>query len=341
MILNCRECRVRAQCIEQSANSPSVKMMMHRAFSLGSDTQEMWGLLQMNCLIAPKEEKTAEPAPAKPPSDVPRPAPPPRQPPRRTPTRIAQPRSDRDQAEQLTRPTPAADVRDKVPPARHCLDLQSGHHRIALATSGEILLGRFDPHASANPDIDLSFDDRESLAISRRHARIIGHKGNHLIEDMGSTNGTLVNGKRLMIGQKVLLLPGDRVVLGNHEFLYQPLPGLKAASGPESQVYLWVAFTGRRFSLPPWGEVIVGRRDPIVNFVPDIDLAEEEEAAQVVARRHVKIIARQGRHYVEDMGSANGTKLNGAPLGIGARGLLDLGDHLWLGGCVLVYDVES
>jgi pSer/pThr/pTyr-binding forkhead associated (FHA) protein len=105
-------------------------------------------------------------------------------------------------------------------------------------------------------------------------------------------------------------------------------------------VYLWVTFTGHRFSLPLWGEVVVGRYDPVVGFIPEIDLGEEEEAAQVVARRHVKIIARQGRHYVEDMGSANGTRLNGSPLGIGARGLLDLGDHLWLGGCVLAYDVE-
>jgi pSer/pThr/pTyr-binding forkhead associated (FHA) protein len=340
LIPNCRDCRARARCIEQSANSPSVKMMMHRAFSAGSDTQEMWGLLQMNCLIAPKEEKAAEPAPAKPPTEAPKPAPPPRRPPRRAPTRTTRPRSDRAQAERPVRPAAPADVIDEEAPSRHCLALQGGHHRIALATTGEILLGRFEPGASANPDIDLSFDDRKSRVISRRHARIVGHDGYHLIEDMGSTNGTLINGKRLMIGQKVLLQSGDRVTFGNHEFLYRPLPGLGASSGSGSQVYLWVTFTGRRFSLPLRGEVVVGRYDPIVGSIPDIDLAKEEEAAQVVARRHVKILARQGRHYVEDMGSANGTKLNGTPLKIGDRGLLDLGDHLWLGGCVLVYDVE-
>jgi pSer/pThr/pTyr-binding forkhead associated (FHA) protein len=315
-------------------------MMMHRAFSAGSDTQEMWGLLQMNCLLAPKEEKAAEPAPARPPAEAPKPAPLPKRPPRRAPTHTTRPSSDRAQAERPVRPAATAEVKDETPPSRYCLALQGGHHRIALATVGEILLGRFDPGASANPDIDLSFDDRESRIISRRHARVISHDGYHLIEDMGSTNGTLINGKKLMIGQKVLLHSGDRVVFGNHEFLYRPLPGIGVSSGPGSQVYLWVTFTGRRFSLPLWGEVIVGRNDPIVGFTPDIDLAEEEEAAQVVARRHIKIIARQGRHYVEDMGSANGTKLNGVRLGIGARGLLDLGDHLWLGGCVLAYDVE-
>jgi pSer/pThr/pTyr-binding forkhead associated (FHA) protein len=323
--------------------------MMHRAFSAGSDTQEMWGLLQMNCLLAPKEEAaepvpagpaSAEPTPVKPPVDAPRPAAPPRQPPRRVPPHTARPRSDRTQAERLVRPAAATEVEDKTPLSRHCLALQGGHHRIALATTGEIFLGRFDPGASMNPDIDLSFDDRKSRVISRRHARIIGHEGRHLIEDLGSTNGTLINGKKLMIGQKVLLQSSDRITFGNHEFLYRPLPGLEASSGSESQMYLWVMFTGHRFSLPPQGEVIVGRYDPIVGFKPDIDLAEEGDVSQVVARRHVKIIVRQGRHYVEDMGSANGTKLNGTPLEIGARGLLDLGDHLWLGGCVLVYDVE-
>jgi pSer/pThr/pTyr-binding forkhead associated (FHA) protein len=314
-------------------------MMMHRAFAAGSDTQEMWGLLQMTCLLAPKQEQVPEPAPAKPPVEVSQPSAPPRRSSREVPTRDVRPRGDRKQIERPAQSAPA-EAQDQRPPSRYCLALQGGHHRIALATTGEILLGRFDPGMLTNPDIDLSFDDRENRIVSRRHARIISHEGRHLIEDMGSTNGTLVNGERLRIGQKVLLQLGDQVTLGNHTFLYGPIRGLKASSGFGSQVYLWGAFTGRRFSLPSWGEAVVGRHDPIVGFTPDIDLADEEEAAQVVARRHVKIISREGRHYVEDMGSANGTKLNGRRLAIGSRGLLDLGDHLWLGGCVLAYDAE-
>jgi pSer/pThr/pTyr-binding forkhead associated (FHA) protein len=78
----------------------------------------------------------------------------------------------------------------------------------------------------------------------------------------------------------------------------------------------------------------------VVGFIPDVDLSEEGDVCQVIARRHVKIIARSGRHYVEDLGSANGTKLNGVPMGIGKLGRLNPGDHLWLGGCVLAYDIE-
>jgi pSer/pThr/pTyr-binding forkhead associated (FHA) protein len=86
--------------------------------------------------------------------------------------------------------------------------------------------------------------------------------------------------------------------------------------------------------------VTIGRSDRAVGWVQDIDLRDEEEAAQVVARRHVKIVARSGRHYMEDLGSANGTKLNGARIRINELRLLSPGDHLWLGGCVLAYDVE-
>jgi len=88
------------------------------------------------------------------------------------------------------------------------------------------------------------------------------------------------------------------------------------------------------------GEGIIGRSDHAVGCVPDIDLSREAYAAQVVARRHAKIIVRDGGHYVEDLGSASGTRLNGVRIKIGECGLLNPGDHLWLGGCVLAYDVE-
>ncbi len=246
--------------------------------------------------------------------------------------------------EPIVRPSPAlaqGEVEESVLPPRYCLAPRSGLHRIALPIEGEIVLGRFDPMTNVAPDVDLSYDDREKFAISRRHARIIGHDGQHEIEDMGSTNGTRVNGIKLMIGQKVLLRSGDRVALAYSEFVYVPIPevpvSLRAAV---PRAYLWGTFTGHRFSLPTWGEAVIGRSDLAIGLTPDIDLSQEGDAAQVVARRHVKIIARSGRHYVEDLGSANGTKVNGVRIRLGELRLLGPGDHLWLGGCVLAYDIE-
>jgi pSer/pThr/pTyr-binding forkhead associated (FHA) protein len=342
---NCRTCpeRVRERCIEGSSNSPSVKTMIRRAFEAGSDTEQTWGLLRMNCLLMPRRGA------AKPPS-----APAKEAPPVQAPVRPAEPKhpspavgvSAEDREPSPPAPAVSAPAEPKKPApqtsvSRFALVLAGSHHLIALPTDGQLVLGRFDPSMSSNPDIDLSYDDREQRAISRRHARILVYEGHHLIEDMGSTNGTMVNMTRLKIGQKVMLQPGDRVLFGDHRFYYRPAPEMQTTGDEPLAAYLWATFTGQRFSLPPFGEMIVGRNDPVIGFRPDIDLSDEEEVAAVVARRHVKITARENRHYVEDMGSANGTKLNGAVMQIGERGLLEPGDHLWLGGCVLAYDIES
>jgi hypothetical protein len=47
---------------------------------------------------------------------------------------------------------------------------------------------------------------------SRRHARIFMQGGNYIIEDLGSTNGTSVNGQRLM--GPYVLRPGELIMLG-------------------------------------------------------------------------------------------------------------------------------
>jgi hypothetical protein len=58
---------------------------------------------------------------------------------------------------------------------------------------------------------DIVLNDPE---ISRRHARLFMQGNNFVIEDLGSTNGTAVNGQRL-IGPYILR-PGETVVFGEH-----------------------------------------------------------------------------------------------------------------------------
>jgi pSer/pThr/pTyr-binding forkhead associated (FHA) protein len=326
--------------------------MMLRAFETGRDTQEMWRRLQMNCLLvlrdkqaeqahAPRksllgqrlqaESEAVETAEAV--QEAVSPSSPP------TPVPVQPPTGRLTIAER----EPIKETREEiVAPPRYCLSQQNGKHRIALPTNGEIVLGRFDAATHVTPDVDLSYDDRDSFAISRRHARIIGQEGRHEIEDMGSTNGTRVNGVRLNIGQRVQLRPGDRVSLGYCDFVYAPIPEVKISLRDEfPQAYLWSTFTGQRFPLPSWGEAVVGRSDLSIGLTPDVDLSQTDEAAYVVARRHVKVVARSGRHYLEDLGSANGTKVNGVRIKLGELRLLDPGDHIWLGGCVLGYDIEG
>ena len=59
-------------------------------------------------------------------------------------------------------------------------------------------------------------DDPE---ISRQHARIARDaQGQLVVEDLGSTNGTYVNGQR--VAARELLRPDDRIRIGGTEFRY-------------------------------------------------------------------------------------------------------------------------
>jgi hypothetical protein len=81
-------------------------------------------------------------------------------------------------------------------------------------TGIETSIGRWDADSGIFPDIDLDEDDPEAK-ISRRHARIIKHNGQFLLEDLGSTNGTFINrGRRLLPGKRHVLQHGDEVIVG-------------------------------------------------------------------------------------------------------------------------------
>jgi pSer/pThr/pTyr-binding forkhead associated (FHA) protein len=65
----------------------------------------------------------------------------------------------------------------------------------------EILIGR-------GSDLDMVLVED---MVSRRHARITSYGGELIIEDMGSTNGTFVNGEKV---QRSELSVGDRILVG-------------------------------------------------------------------------------------------------------------------------------
>ena len=83
-----------------------------------------------------------------------------------------------------------------------------------LPADNEITIGRVDPHRGIRPDIDLSKYDPASL-ISRRHARITSRGGQFYIEDLGSANGSFVNGPtRLKPQEPYPLVNGDVLKIG-------------------------------------------------------------------------------------------------------------------------------
>jgi len=55
--------------------------------------------------------------------------------------------------------------------------------------------------------------------VSGRHARVFRRDGSPYLEDLGSTNGTYVNGQPLAAER--LLRPGDVVAVGSTELVYE------------------------------------------------------------------------------------------------------------------------
>ena len=81
------------------------------------------------------------------------------------------------------------------------------------------LVGRRDPMSNIFPEVDLSKYDPQTK-ISRRHARIWREGQNFLVEDLGSSNGTLLlsptrDALRLIPHQPHSLASGDKIQMGD------------------------------------------------------------------------------------------------------------------------------
>jgi eukaryotic-like serine/threonine-protein kinase len=78
----------------------------------------------------------------------------------------------------------------------------------------ENLIGRMDPNRGIRPEVDLSKYD-PAARVSRRHAKISSQGNQFIIEDLGSANGTFINGSvRLTQGKQHILESGDELKLG-------------------------------------------------------------------------------------------------------------------------------
>jgi len=129
----------------------------------------------------------------------------------------------------------------------------------------------------------------DSMLVSRQHAHLECAAGRCTVEDLGSANGTFVNGRRV---SRASLSPGDRLRLGDVELAYQ--------AGTAPQGGAWLEEGGRRHALSPAG-LVLGRSH-------DSDLVLADERA---SRQQARIQLQGDVWVISDLGSANGTFVNG------------------------------
>jgi hypothetical protein len=98
-----------------------------------------------------------------------------------------------------TRAIPAAEAAE-FGLAREIMVVRSGN-RLREFSQGRVVIGRA-------ADADFRIDNPD---VSRRHAALSWSDGRIIIEDLGSTNGTLVNGHAV---SSTVIAPGDVIVIG-------------------------------------------------------------------------------------------------------------------------------
>jgi hypothetical protein len=75
-------------------------------------------------------------------------------------------------------------------------------------------LGRYDEDRPQQPDIDLTMYNALEKGVSSLHASIEHSRDGVWLQDAGSTNGTYLNGRRLIANQNYIVRDGDEIRLG-------------------------------------------------------------------------------------------------------------------------------
>ncbi|MHB9035229.1 MAG: FHA domain-containing protein [Armatimonadota bacterium] len=200
--------------------------------------------------------------------------------------------------------------------------------------SGENSVGR------ENVDILLMHN-----TVSRRHAKIVVQDGHAALEDLGSTNGTSVDGQRIASGEAIDIADGAELTFGSVALKYiAPLAPIDEAceevleeesaeqileqvepepieGEPASPGCLISKDESLRFPLAT-GLNTIGRKDGANTIViPD----------SYVSGRHADLTVEDDVFTITDVGSTNGTCVNGVRLEPNAGKEVRAGDEITIG----------
>lgn len=180
---------------------------------------------------------------------------------------------------------------------------------------------------------------------SRRHAQILNENGTLFAEDLGSTNGTKVDGQPVAKGERRALKGGETVSFGGVEMRIS-LPG--TAGGNTTQVFgsnkTAAMSTAPHKEVPPAILVGEGKEFPLKKGINTFGRKSENDvsiAEAFVSGRHGTIEVTEQGLYITDVGSTNGTLLNDARLAPNIRTSMNPDDVIKLGALEFMVKVQA
>jgi pSer/pThr/pTyr-binding forkhead associated (FHA) protein len=116
-------------------------------------------------------------------------------------------------------PPPVPDPELRAAVWRLVVEIGGEQRIIDVQLTDQINIGRSDPTQGYVADLDLTAASGRSAGVSRRHATIYLANDVLHIRDLGSANGTLVNGVRLEPQHLYRLHEGDKISVGQLDLL--------------------------------------------------------------------------------------------------------------------------
>ena len=231
-------------------------------------------------------------------------------------------------------------------PEPHALASGTVAARLTLAdgTAFELPEGSY---KAGRADADVTIND---AYMSRVHAEIRIESGKIGVMDLGSTNGTFVNGVRLAASEPRVLKPGDMLTLGKTEVAWEVFaaenemnhssaekPGDETAESGDAPSDSEPALSdsasvGETDARPPsgWALVCTNREHPAIELWEGLQTLGRKpgkcdrviEGDSFISGLHAEIEAGEDGVYLTDLGSTNGTIVNGTLLQHSDRTLL-------------------
>jgi len=208
---------------------------------------------------------------------------------------------------------------------------------------GELTVGR-------NPGNDILI---ENAGVSRRHATIRWAGGQAVVEDLGSANGTYVNGQRMT---RQPLQDGDEILVLKHRLLFR-MPKEKPA--PKFEPMLDAGQTTMFIQPGVIPQMVTVKSEAAAKLrprliLPDLKkvaLAEGEEillgsgpdcriqlSGIFVAKAHAKILSdKEGQFKIVHLSGVTGTRVNGEKI---RERVLKHGDEIEIGKQKLLFRLE-